>query len=213
MVGDGSYLMLPGELVDRGRGGIKLVIVLVQNHGYASIGALSRSVGRRGFGTHYRAGRTARRPSTTLPATPRPAEFRRRSRGERGEPGRARYPRAHVEDLGTALANARAHTAPVVVHVEADRYAGVPTTSRGGMCRSPRSSGDEAVRAARRHTRRTQAQRAYTRGPVPLTPIKMPASLLTRMDAAMTAPTATRLLDNYVGGAWTPAPATPRRST
>ena len=45
MVGDGSYLMLPGELPTAVAERIKLVVVLVQNHGYASIGALSRSVG------------------------------------------------------------------------------------------------------------------------------------------------------------------------
>ena len=60
MIGDGSYLMLPGELATAVAEGIKLVVVLVQNHGYASIGALSRSVGSAGFGTHYRARRTAR---------------------------------------------------------------------------------------------------------------------------------------------------------
>src|SRR5207237_3998987 len=54
MVGDGSYLMLPGDLVTAVAERIKVTIVLVDNHGYASIGALSRSVGSAGFGTHYR---------------------------------------------------------------------------------------------------------------------------------------------------------------
>src|SRR6185295_17776191 len=56
MIGDGSYLMLPGELATAVAEGVKLTIVLVDNHGYASIGALSRSVGGAGFGTIYRAG-------------------------------------------------------------------------------------------------------------------------------------------------------------
>ncbi len=54
LIGDGSYLMLPGELVTAVAERIAIVIVLVDNHGYASIGALSRSVGSAGFGTHYR---------------------------------------------------------------------------------------------------------------------------------------------------------------
>ena len=54
LIGDGSYLMLPGELVTAVAERIPLTIVLVDNHGYASIGALSRSVGSAGFGTHYR---------------------------------------------------------------------------------------------------------------------------------------------------------------
>ena len=33
---------------------VKLTIVLVQNHGFASIGALSESVGSQRFGTSYR---------------------------------------------------------------------------------------------------------------------------------------------------------------
>lgn len=54
MVGDGSYLMLCAELVTAVQEGIKLVIVLVQNHGFASIGALSESLGSQRFGTAYR---------------------------------------------------------------------------------------------------------------------------------------------------------------
>ncbi len=49
LVGDGSYLMLPGELVTAVAERIPITIVLVDNHGYASIGALSRSVGRLGL--------------------------------------------------------------------------------------------------------------------------------------------------------------------
>src|SRR4051794_17903140 len=54
MVGDGSYLMLSQELVTAVQEGIKLVVVLVQNHGFASIGALSESLGSQRFGTRYR---------------------------------------------------------------------------------------------------------------------------------------------------------------
>ncbi len=54
LVGDGSYLMLSSELVTSVQEGIKLVVILVQNHGFQSIGALSESVGGGGFGTRYR---------------------------------------------------------------------------------------------------------------------------------------------------------------
>jgi 3D-(3,5/4)-trihydroxycyclohexane-1,2-dione acylhydrolase (decyclizing) len=54
MVGDGSYLMMAQELVTAVQEGVKLVVVLVQNHGFASIGALSQSVGSQRFGTAYR---------------------------------------------------------------------------------------------------------------------------------------------------------------
>ncbi|NDJ62676.1 MAG: 3D-(3,5/4)-trihydroxycyclohexane-1,2-dione acylhydrolase (decyclizing) [Chloroflexi bacterium] len=54
MVGDGSYLMLSTEIVTAVQEGIKLTIVLLDNHGFASIGGLSESVGSGGFGTEYR---------------------------------------------------------------------------------------------------------------------------------------------------------------
>jgi 3D-(3,5/4)-trihydroxycyclohexane-1,2-dione acylhydrolase (decyclizing) len=54
MVGDGSYLMMSSEIVTAVQEGIKLNIVLLDNHGYASIGGLSKSVGSDGFGTKYR---------------------------------------------------------------------------------------------------------------------------------------------------------------
>lgn len=54
MVGDGSYLMLSSELITAVQEGIKMTVVLLDNHGYGSIGSLSESVGSAGFGTHYR---------------------------------------------------------------------------------------------------------------------------------------------------------------
>ncbi|MGI8954305.1 MAG: thiamine pyrophosphate-dependent enzyme, partial [Nocardioidaceae bacterium] len=54
LVGDGSYLMMAQELVTAVQEGVKLIVVLVQNHGFASIGALSESLGSQRFGTSYR---------------------------------------------------------------------------------------------------------------------------------------------------------------
>ena len=54
MVGDGSYLMLNSELVTAVAEGIKIIVVLIQNHGFASIGHLSETVGSQRFGTQYR---------------------------------------------------------------------------------------------------------------------------------------------------------------
>ena len=55
MVGDASYLMMSGEIVTAVQEGVKLAIVLVDNHGFGSIGALSESVGSARFGCEYRA--------------------------------------------------------------------------------------------------------------------------------------------------------------
>jgi len=54
MVGDGSYLMLAQEIVTAIQEGIKITIVVLDNHGYSSIGGLSGSLGSEGFGTFYR---------------------------------------------------------------------------------------------------------------------------------------------------------------
>ena len=54
MVGDGSYLMMAQEISTAVQEGIKLTILLLDNHGFASIGALSESVGCEGFATRYR---------------------------------------------------------------------------------------------------------------------------------------------------------------
>ncbi|HKT57455.1 MAG TPA: 3D-(3,5/4)-trihydroxycyclohexane-1,2-dione acylhydrolase (decyclizing) [Microbacterium sp.] len=54
MIGDGSYLMLHSELATAVAEGIKIVLVLIDNRGYASIGHLSETVGSQRFGTRYR---------------------------------------------------------------------------------------------------------------------------------------------------------------
>jgi 3D-(3,5/4)-trihydroxycyclohexane-1,2-dione acylhydrolase (decyclizing) len=54
MVGDGSYLMMAQEIVTSLQEGLKLNIVLLDNHGFASIGGLSRGCGNEGMGTNYR---------------------------------------------------------------------------------------------------------------------------------------------------------------
>jgi len=147
MVGDGSYLMLPGELATVVAEGIELVVVLVQNHGYASIGALSRSVGGAGYGTHYRVAGNGSLPvddGGAYEAVPVDLAANAESLG-------ARVLRAaSVEELRAALGEARAHRGgPVVVHVETDRYAGVPSYESWWDVPVAATGGDDAVRAAR----------------------------------------------------------------
>ena len=134
MIGDGSYLMLPGELATAVDEGIKIVVVLVQNHGYASIGALSRSVGDSEFGTKYA-------PSVDLAAN--------------AESLGARVLRTHsIAEFREALEGAKAADGPVVVHVEVDRYAGraelrelVGRAGGRGLDRGVGAGGARGVRA------------------------------------------------------------------
>jgi 3D-(3,5/4)-trihydroxycyclohexane-1,2-dione acylhydrolase (decyclizing) len=168
MVGDGSYLMLPGELPTAVAEGIKVVIVLVQNHGYASIGALSRSVGGAGYGTHYRVADNGNLPidAGDKPAgdyDPVPVDLATNAESLGARVLRTRT----VDELRAALAEAKAHTGgPVVVHVETDRYAGVPSYESWWDVPVAEIGGDEAVRAARaEYEAARRRQRAYIRTP------------------------------------------------
>lgn len=53
MVGDGSYLMMSADIMTSVQEGYKLTILLMDNHGFKSIGALSRAAGQTGFGTRF----------------------------------------------------------------------------------------------------------------------------------------------------------------
>jgi 3D-(3,5/4)-trihydroxycyclohexane-1,2-dione acylhydrolase (decyclizing) len=113
MVGDGSYLMLSSELVTCVQEGIKLIVVLVQNHGFQSIGALSQSVGAEGFGTRYR----YRDPETgQLDGDFLPVDLAANAASLGANVLRA----DGVEQLRDALAAARAADRTTVIHVETD---------------------------------------------------------------------------------------------
>lgn len=53
IVGDGTFLLMPSEIATAVSEGVKLVLVVLDNGGFASIGALSESVGSQRFGTSY----------------------------------------------------------------------------------------------------------------------------------------------------------------
>jgi 3D-(3,5/4)-trihydroxycyclohexane-1,2-dione acylhydrolase (decyclizing) len=151
-VGDGSYLMLPGELVTAVAERIPIVVVLVDNHGYASIGALSRSVGSAGFGTHYRRSDNGALPvdDAAGAALARPAEALPVDLAANAESLGARVIRTRtVAELRAALADARGADGPVVVHIEADRYAGVPNYESWWDVPVAEVSDEPSVRAAR----------------------------------------------------------------
>jgi len=67
MVGDGSYLMMAQEIVTSIQEGVKLNIVLLDNHGFSSIGGLSRACGNEGMGTNYRYRRGEKYAGENLP--------------------------------------------------------------------------------------------------------------------------------------------------
>jgi 3D-(3,5/4)-trihydroxycyclohexane-1,2-dione acylhydrolase (decyclizing) len=169
MVGDGSYLMLPGELVTAVAENVKIVVVLVDNHGYASIGALSRSVGSAGFGTHYRRKEEHQlldAPNGDRPA--QPAEALPVDLAANAESLGARVVRTRtIAELREALEGAKTVTGgPVVVHIETDRYAGVPSYEGWWEVPVAEVSDDPAVQKARREYEQARAaQRDYVDKP------------------------------------------------
>jgi 3D-(3,5/4)-trihydroxycyclohexane-1,2-dione acylhydrolase (decyclizing) len=169
MVGDGSYLMLPGELVTAVAERIPLVVVLVDNHGYASIGALSRSVGGAGFGTHYRPARNGAlpidAPDGAGPAEPLddlPVDLAANLESLGVPVIRARS----IAELRRGLERARDGGVPIAVHVEVDRYAGVPAFEGWWDVPVAEVADSEPVRAARAaYERDRRAQRTYLDAP------------------------------------------------
>jgi len=119
----------------------------VQNHGYASIGALSRSLGGAGYGTHYRVADNGRLPvDDGRDYDPVPVDLAANAESLGARVLRART----IGELRAALDEAKAHTGgPVVVHVETDRYAGVPSYESWWDVPVAEVGGDDAVRAAR----------------------------------------------------------------
>jgi 3D-(3,5/4)-trihydroxycyclohexane-1,2-dione acylhydrolase (decyclizing) len=162
MIGDGSYLMLPGELPTAVAEQIKLVIVLVQNHGYASIGALSRSVGSAGFGTLYHAPVNGSVPTDEQPAEPLPIDLAANAESLGARVLRTRT----IAELRSALAEAVEADGPAVVHVEVDRYEGVPSYDSWWDVPVAAVTTDESVRAARaEYERARRSQRRYVEAP------------------------------------------------
>jgi 3D-(3,5/4)-trihydroxycyclohexane-1,2-dione acylhydrolase (decyclizing) len=160
LIGDGSYLMLPGELVTAVAQRVPIVIVLVDNHGYASIGALSRSIGSSGFGTLYRFS-----DNGSVPLDPASTEVLPLDLAANAESLGARVVRATtIEELRAGLAAARGADGPVVIHIEADRYRGVPSYESWWDVPVAEVSEEETVRAARHaYEEAHERQRHYLR--------------------------------------------------
>ncbi|WP_138418509.1 3D-(3,5/4)-trihydroxycyclohexane-1,2-dione acylhydrolase (decyclizing) [Sinomonas gamaensis] len=129
MVGDGSYLMMHTELVTAVAEGIKLIVVLIQNHGYASIGALSEQLGSQRFGTKYRTLDRAQHTFDDGEKLPIDLATNAESLGvtvHRIEPG----PNA-IEDLEAAIAKAKAApegSGPILIHIESDPLIDAPSS-------------------------------------------------------------------------------------
>ena len=156
MVGDGSYLMLSSELVTALAEGIKIIVVLVVNHGFQSIGALSESVGVERFGTKYR----YRSSSGQLDGEKLPIDL-----AKNAESFGATVLRVHsIADLRSALATARSSDVTTVIEIETDPLVSAPDSSSWwDVPVAEVSSRDATQRALKTYLSERQQQRTYLR--------------------------------------------------
>jgi 3D-(3,5/4)-trihydroxycyclohexane-1,2-dione acylhydrolase (decyclizing) len=119
MVGDGSYLMMCSEIVTSIQEGYKLNIILLNNHGFGSIGGLSKSVGSCGFGTDYK----FRNKSTgELDGDLLGVDFQSNAASMGAHAQVAR----NLDELGKALEKARSQDRTTVTVMEIDKHQSVP---------------------------------------------------------------------------------------
>jgi len=162
LVGDGSYLMLAQELVTAVQERMKIVVVVVDNHGYASIGGLSRSLGSEGFGTHYRYRRSGSlgldREGPQGDTLPIDLAANAASLGAASERVRT------ITELKAALSEAKRAERPYVVTIETDRYESVPAYESWWDVAPAEVSGLAEVRASReRYEKGRRAARQHLR--------------------------------------------------
>ncbi|MBV9171705.1 MAG: 3D-(3,5/4)-trihydroxycyclohexane-1,2-dione acylhydrolase (decyclizing) [Chloroflexi bacterium] len=158
MVGDGSYLMMSSEIVTSIQEGYKLTIVLLDNGGFKSIGALSRSLGQNGFGTRYvypRDGALVGDDAGSAELLPVDLAANARSLGAYV------FECSSYDDVATALRNARACEQTCVIHVKSDRMQGVPSYDAWWDVPVAEVSEVASVQAAREEWERHRSSERY----------------------------------------------------
>jgi 3D-(3,5/4)-trihydroxycyclohexane-1,2-dione acylhydrolase (decyclizing) len=157
LVGDGTYLMNPTEIVTAVQENIPIKIVLLQNHGYASIGGLSEAVGAERFGTAYR----YRSADRTYSGAPLPVDLAANAASLGMRVIRAKT----VRDLRKGLAAARASDVPTCVYVEtetADTVSGAPPAQAWwDVPVAETATRPSAVRARKEYDRQVAARRRH----------------------------------------------------
>jgi 3D-(3,5/4)-trihydroxycyclohexane-1,2-dione acylhydrolase (decyclizing) len=152
LVGDGSYLMMAQEIVTSLQEHYKLNIVLLDNHGFSSIGGLSRSCGNEGMGTNYRFRCGEKYDGESLPV-----DFVANAASLGAHAVRART----YEELIAALAGARKETRTSVVVIETAYNERVPGYESWWDVPLAEVSERESVRLARKKYEEARKKERY----------------------------------------------------
>lgn len=153
LVGDGSYLMMAQEIVTATQEGYKLIIVVLDNHGFSSIGGLSRACGNRGMGTEYRFRKNGKLEGDAISV-----DFVANAQSLGAHAVRART----REELRKALVEARARQVTSVIVIETAYDQRVPGYESWWDVPIAEVSEVEAVRAARtKYVKAREKQRVF----------------------------------------------------
>jgi 3D-(3,5/4)-trihydroxycyclohexane-1,2-dione acylhydrolase (decyclizing) len=152
-IGDGTYLMMPTEIVTSIQQGIKIIIVLVDNKGFGSIGSLSRSLGMGGFGTTTH----TRSASGQLDGELFQVDYAANARSL----GAHALQATTLQQFKDALEQAKSFDRTTVIVVETDPDAKVPGYESWWDVAVPEVSTMESVREARRRYEEARKRERY----------------------------------------------------
>ena len=159
MVGDGNYLMMNNEIVTAIQEGIKFNIILLDNHGFGSIGGLSQSIGSQRFGTKYR---YRDQKSGQLTGNFLPVNF-----AQNAQSLGANVIEAHdINSLKKALAEAKKQTGTTVITIETDLYKGIPGYAWWEVAVSEVSEIETVREAYQKYTENKKKQKYYLNTPL-----------------------------------------------
>lgn len=155
IVGDGTYQMLPMELATVVQERVKVIYVLLQNHGFASIGALSESHGSQRFGTRYTmgAGNAHNEPGDNLPV-----DIAKNAESWGLDVLRV----TTMDEFRDAYRKAKASDRATMIHIETDLYGpNPPSSSWWDVAVAEVSRIDSTTEARKEYEEKKATQRLY----------------------------------------------------
>lgn len=143
VIGDGGYLMMSQEIVTAIQEGVKITVIVLDNHGFASIGGLSASLGCERFATRLQ----ARGGDGQLSGPTLPVQFDANAASLGAKAIRV----TGTDQFAPALEQARRNDRTTVIVVETEIMAGVPNYETWWDVPISETSQRESIQTARRN--------------------------------------------------------------